>query len=215
MQKAIELVTTELRSTHDSEAIERWYISYLKEKEHPKSMFRDVLSITMPDIESSDVLESTAMLFEMSQKAADEMSLKDVDHSYEYSMEVISIFTVYNLIFPIIEKHVKDKTLGSRILGIYNDASMHMNRPRKGSLAVLEGRRRFFFDLYIPVMIYFICTGRNCDMKDKEEEFVRMYLMKRKGSERNGACIDQFCKKMSCGEEKVHEALEFLFCKAY
>ncbi|AFN83204.1 hypothetical protein EROM_061120 [Encephalitozoon romaleae SJ-2008] len=215
MQKAIELVTSEIRSTHDSEAIERWYLSYLERKACPESMFGDVLSITMPDIESSDILKSTAMLFEASQKATDEMSLRSISHSYENSMEIISIFTIYNSIFPIIERHIKDKILGSKVVDVYNDASMHLNGPREGTQEILEGRRRFFFDFYIPVKIYLVCTGKSHEIKDKEKKFVMMYLAKKRGDGWCEAHTNQFYEEMSNGEEKVRKALEFLFSKAY
>lgn len=215
MQKAIELVTSELRSTHDSEAVERWYLSYLERKACPESMFGDVLSITVPGIESPDILKSTAILFEVSQKAADEMSLKSVSHSYEDSMEIISIFTIYNSIFPIIERQIKDKILGSKVVDVYNDASMHLNGPREGTQEILEGRRRFFFDFYIPVKIYLMCKGKNHKMKDKEKKFVMMYLAKKRGDGWSEVYARQFYEEMSDGEEKVHKALEFLFSKAY
>ncbi|ADM11717.1 uncharacterized protein Eint_061100 [Encephalitozoon intestinalis ATCC 50506] len=215
MERAIELVMEELGSTHDSECIRNWYFSYLQRKESPKSKFKDVLSIIKADIEDIKVLESTVMLFEISQETADEISLKDVAHSYENSMEIISILSLYNSIFPIIQRCIRNESVGSRVSDLYNEVSMHLNGPREGSREVLEGRRRFFFDFYIPVEIYFMSVGKNYEMKEKEKKFVEMYLTKKKLDKKGLAYGDKFYEEMSCGDEKVSKALKFLFEEVY
>lgn len=215
MQTAIDLLVSELRSTHGSDAVECWYRSYLEKMPCPRSRFADVLSIVMPGTGSSDVLRSITMLFEGAQEAVDAMSLGTADHSYEQAMEIISAITVYSSVFPIIERHVEDKALGQRIADIYSDASMHLNAPRDGTCEALEGRRRFFFDFHLPVQVGLACVGRSLATMEKEEDFVRMYLAMRGGQREDKEAMQAFYEDVSCGVPEVQRALRLLFEKAY
>ncbi|KMV66011.1 hypothetical protein M970_061110 [Encephalitozoon cuniculi EcunIII-L] len=215
MQKAKDLFMEEVRSVHDSDIVKRWYSSYLEGKACSKSRFKDVLSIIMPSVEDMEILESTAVLFEISQEVADGMSLKDTEHSYENSMEIISIFALYSSIFSIIQRYIRDKDLGSRIADLYSDVSMRLNVPGDGTWGDLEGRRRFFFDFYLPVKIYSAFARKDWEMRGREEEFARMYSSRRRGRDWDGTRMDRFYEEMSCGDGKVCKALRFLFDEAY
>lgn len=178
--RAIDLLLEEVETMYASGPVRDWYVSYMRNRLPSGNHFGDILALLGVDVENTEVLTAVALLFEMSQEAADVRSLEAVDTSYELSMEIISIFTLHNSIFSIIEKRIPDIPLRNRLVDVFNDISLHLNAPRdEETRDVLEGRRRFFLDLYLPLKICVVDVG------ECETDFVEMYLIK-KGSRESG-----------------------------
>lgn len=193
---------------------------------HPRNKLRDVLDLLGVKIDCTETLVNATSLLEVSQEVSDSKSIQAFDNSYETAMEVISLFTIYSSIFPIIETHISDASLRKKLMALYNDVTFRLNAPREDEASdVLEGRRRFFFDFYLPLQISSICNEKSINI-DEEVDFVRMYLI-RKGRDESVACVTLDGKygtqdtfnllygRMSVKDEDVGVVLNFLFNEVY
>lgn len=166
-----DLFLEELASTCNSGHVRTWYASYINNV-HPTSAFARVLAL-LGHTDGIDVLAAAASLFEAAQQAADSMSILPVHPSYSTSMDIISMFTLHSAAFPIMERHLP-ASIRDTAVDIYNEATFHLNAPRDPeSQDILEARRRFFFDLYLPLQIHHRGT---MPLLALEQDFVRMYI---------------------------------------
>jgi hypothetical protein len=230
MEETADLFFEQLKKFHDAKDVRDWYAKYFAENAFPRCEFRSVLGLLGSDPEEKDLLVFVTDIFHMSQEKTDDLSLQEVKASYERSMDIISAFTLYSSIYPMMHEHVRDRDLRKELAELYNDVSFHLNAPRaEEGPEVLEARRRFYFDLYLPLQVHFIFSKDEFRISNGlEEDFIRLYLIKSGGldGERLGSPMPTglpcssgvFCailNRMADLHEAVSKVLDFLFNEKY
>jgi hypothetical protein len=227
-----DLFLEQLEKYHDAEDVRDWYISYFAANKFPRCELESVLDVLGAEIEEKEILVSVTDMFNMSQERTDELALQEVAASYQRSMEVISTFTLYSSIYPILHSRIRDTGFRNALVELYNDVSFRMNAPRSEEGAeVLEARRRFYFDFYLPLQMHFISRKENFSISsDFETDFVELYLIRLSGEELRkrtwgplrsmdiSSANEVFCDvldRMAGTHEAVCKVLNFLFNERY